>query len=85
MEIMNGGNITPEDFELLLQLDENNTKKTLDGNTIKDFDVISVGECLSSKDGISLEARCTICLDPFKDMQREFELRKLPCGHMFCK
>jgi hypothetical protein len=87
MEIMNGGNITPEDFELLLQLDENNTKKTLDCNAIKDFDVISVGECLSSsKDGISFfHARCTICLDPFKDMQREFELRKLPCGHMFCK
>lgn len=84
MEIMNGGNITPEDFDLLLQLDASNAKTTLDCEVIKEFDVVTVGIGLQSE-VISMDARCTICLDPFKDMKTEFELRRLPCGHMFCK
>jgi hypothetical protein len=84
MEIMNGGNITPEDFDLLLQLDGTNQRSTLDNDVIKEFDVVTVDKGLSTK-VVPVEGRCTICLDPFKDMSGQNELRRLPCGHIFCK
>lgn len=84
MEIMNGGNITPEDFDLLLQLDGGNTKTTLNCDVIKEFDVVTVEVGLKSEIW-QTEARCLICLDAFKEMQPHSELRRLPCGHFFCK
>eukprot|EP00615_Pteridomonas_danica_P019820 CAMPEP_0114399388 /NCGR_PEP_ID=MMETSP0102-20121206/15565_1 /TAXON_ID=38822 ORGANISM="Pteridomonas danica, Strain PT" /NCGR_SAMPLE_ID=MMETSP0102 /ASSEMBLY_ACC=CAM_ASM_000212 /LENGTH=336 /DNA_ID=CAMNT_0001561151 /DNA_START=15 /DNA_END=1025 /DNA_ORIENTATION=- len=84
VEIMNGGNITPEDFDLLLQLDAMNEKTTLDAKVIKDFDTVSVQTALDTAVVMS-DARCVVCLDSFENMPMDSPLRCLPCGHIFCK
>jgi len=66
--------ITPEDYELLLHLDENVAPKTVSK------DVLDGLETLSSESlGLTGES-CSICMEQFK---AEELLKKLLCGHCF--
>merc|ERR1712045_79424 len=42
LSIFNGDDITPEDYDLLLQLDTNNAKKTMDEKAISEIPIILV-------------------------------------------
>lgn len=89
LAILGGDEISPEDYDLLLQLDNNNTRKTLDENEIANFPIIIIGGdndsssllCSSS----SSSKKCEICLESWSDLPNGTEIRCLPCDHMFCK
>ena len=82
LSIMNGEEITPEDYELLLLLDSNNKKPTLTENDNLDRTSIVVKGVneMSQADGA-----CVICLESFCQLAEGTEIRCLPCGHRFCK
>lgn len=91
VEIANGRDVTPEDFDALLQLDNHNKKKTMDSSTLQKLDIILVEDYLkeqasnNSKPATAAES-CQVCLQVFSEMkQKNVELRRLPCGHIFCK
>ena len=67
--------LTPEDYELLLRLDERVSPKTLDGDRIQTLatDVVADMDKLS-------EMLCTICQELFEVGQTR---KHLPCGHVF--
>ena len=80
MQILNGDEISPEDYDILLQLDTHNTKSTLDVLTLSEYEVIVVDETNRERFG---NANCLICLQPLHKIG--IELRRLPCHHTFCK
>ena len=43
ISILEGEEITPEDYEILLQLDNNNVKKTMDRSEISSYPIIVLG------------------------------------------
>mmetsp|Transcript_13157 Transcript_13157/g.18835 ORF Transcript_13157/g.18835 Transcript_13157/m.18835 type:complete len:113 (+) Transcript_13157:694-1032(+) len=85
---MNGAEITPEDYDLLLLLDNTNVKKTMDSDEISAFSIINLG---SARETNVLESQayelgsCDICMETFSGLDDETELRRLPCKHLFCK
>mmetsp|Transcript_17716 Transcript_17716/g.24926 ORF Transcript_17716/g.24926 Transcript_17716/m.24926 type:complete len:321 (-) Transcript_17716:96-1058(-) len=79
LAIVNGADIQPEDFDLLLQLDTNNTKSTMDVNEVSKFSLSIVGE-KKEHEG----KQCQICLETFQEMEEGKSLRILPCKHVFC-
>lgn len=84
LNILQGCAITPEDYDLLLQLDRNNVKPTLDENTIEKFPVMVIGEASEGNfpiEDIGID-HCEICLEPWSS---NAEIRRLPCQHIFCK
>lgn len=90
LDIMDGDDITPEDYDLLLLLDSNNIKSTLTEKDIEEIPVVVIGDHdeHNGENGKALESegneinRCEICLEEWTAYA---EVRKLPCGHMFCK
>ncbi|XP_061189422.1 uncharacterized protein LOC133197416 [Saccostrea echinata] len=65
--------LTPEDYELLLRLDEQVAPKTVSSNTIKNFKTETIDEA-------SAGALCAICMEVYEIGQtRKF----LPCNHEF--
>merc|ERR1712154_139816 len=93
ISILEGEEITPEDYELLLQLDNNNVKKTMDTSKISSYPIMVVGNN-DEKDDIDLNNdcckidaswKCDICLQSMSDLSVGTELRRLPCNHLFCK
>ena len=88
LDIANGREITPEDFDLLLQLDKNNEKQVLNVTEVERFDVITVAQLKADRnsDGaMKGPGMCMICLSEFEDQRDEHELRRLPCDHLYCK
>ena len=84
LNILEGDDIAPEDYELLLQLDSNNVKRTLEEKTIKKIPVMTIGGVGEGKipvEEIQIE-HCEICLEPWI---ANAEVRHLPCKHVFCK
>ena len=80
MQILNGDEISPEDYDILLQLDTHNTKSTLDVSALSEYEVIVVDETIK---GSLCDANCLICLQPLH--KSGMELRRLPCQHTFCR
>ncbi len=66
--------ITPEDYELLLQLDNDVAPQTVSQETLKNLETASPSEF-----GLAGEL-CSICMELFKT---EDVLKKLLCGHCF--
>ena len=65
--------LTPEDYELLLQLDELVKKKTVSKAAFDSFAVFTAEE------GLTCE-QCAVCLEQYCTGQ---ELKQLPCSHFF--
>ncbi|GFH46139.1 hypothetical protein CTEN210_02613 [Chaetoceros tenuissimus] len=81
LDILSGdASITPEDYDLLLQLDSNNHTDTMDTTIINRMPEIkaNVHDIHCAVKG----KQCEICLEEWDDSTI---LRKLPCGHAFCK
>ncbi len=87
LQILEGDEITPEDYELLLLLDTNNKKSTLSNDVLNELPILVIGE--THKDQVPRAdlngSRCEICIESWADMKDGTELRRLPCGHTFCK
>lgn len=87
LEILEGDEITPEDYELLLQLDTNNKKSTLSQDSLDEIPILVIGG--ESKSGIAREdiesSQCDICFEAWGDLENGTQLRCLPCRHTFCK
>lgn len=66
--------LTPEDFELLLQLDSQVQKKTLSKKDFKKFK-----QCCLSCDGPADEL-CAVCFSPYQKGENQTEL---PCSHKY--
>lgn len=79
------GSIIPEDYDLLLQLDANNEKQVLGQHDIAKFPVLRIGEDEGqiSRNDIG-GSQCDICLETWADIPDGAEVRRLPCGHVFC-
>jgi len=95
LDILEGDEICPEDYELLLQLDNNNVKKStlLKEDSIEKIPVMIIGEGRDEEkkdndDGRMISIKdieqdhCEICLEPWRD---NTQVRQLPCNHVFCK
>lgn len=84
--IIQGADITPEDYDLLLLLDSNNAKKTMDNQQISEISLVVLG---NGKDEDSFRSwgsfTCDICLESFAELPKGTEVRHLPCNHVFCK
>lgn len=66
--------ITPEDFELLLILDESVAPKTVSTNFLQSLTVIVVEEAKI------LGELCSICMEIYQASEKA---KRLPCNHMF--
>ena len=65
--------MTPEDYELLLRLDEGVAPKTVASDTVNAFKTDTVDECAAG-------GECSVCMEGYELGQvRKF----LPCGHVF--
>lgn len=87
LRIVEGDDIKPEDYDLLLLLDNNNTKATLKNEEIDKFPVLVIGDKTSEQDNrLSTDDTgsplCEICHEAWEE---GMEVRRLPCGHVFCK
>lgn len=97
LHIIEGDAITPEDYELLLQLDKNNSRSTLDKDVIEASTSI-MEVCNEYKEDNQQQeqqrlilredingSHCEICLEFWNDVPSGRLMRRLGCGHMFCK
>ncbi|CAD5111091.1 unnamed protein product [Dimorphilus gyrociliatus] len=73
MELQNR-DIRPEDYDVLLRLDETVAPKTVDNATVKSFNTIIVSEEMLKNQ------QCTICMEVYEIGQT---CKKLPCEHVF--
>mmetsp|Transcript_10026 Transcript_10026/g.12658 ORF Transcript_10026/g.12658 Transcript_10026/m.12658 type:complete len:270 (-) Transcript_10026:110-919(-) len=97
ISILEGDDITPEDYDLLRLLDSNNATATLDENEISKFQTFAIGAIgvnadMDSNDNenhyanlLQQSSKCDICLESWSDLPKETEVRCLPCNHVFCK
>lgn len=85
VSIIQGDDITPEDYDLLLLLDNNNEKKTMNDKEISQISTVLLGGENSNIIENWGSSTCDICLESFKDLQEGTEVRHLPCNHVFCK
>jgi len=88
ISILEGDDITPEDYDLLRLLDANNVTTTLDKNEVSQFDTFTIGTIdVNGISGIGSndDEKCDICLESWSDLPKETEIRRLPCKHIFCK
>lgn len=66
--------LTPEDYELLLRLDEQVSKKTIHQNKVESFETLVIQE--------EEEGSCSICMCEY---EKDEIIRVLPCKHKFHK
>lgn len=96
ISILQGDEITPEDYDLLRQLDNNNVRTTLDESKISQFPSFAICDVgvdggVNSDDGnhykqlLTNSLKCDICLESWSDLPKNTEVRCLPCNHLFCK
>ena len=88
LRILEGDEITPQDYELLLRLDGNNAKSTLEEEAISEIPILVITE----QEGIAEAGnipigeikidQCEICLEPWFHGAK---VKRLPCDHVFCK
>jgi E3 ubiquitin-protein ligase RNF115/126 len=64
---------SPEDYEMLLRLDEGVQRKTVNKNILDTLQTVEVNE-------EHLDDQCTICMEKYNLGQ---ELKLLPCTHIF--
>jgi len=84
--IIQGADITPEDYDLLLLLDSNNAKKTMDNQQISEISLVVLGNGTDEDPFRNWgSSTCDICLESFKELPKGTEVRHLPCNHVFCK
>jgi hypothetical protein len=69
--------IGPDDYDLLLKLDETNRRKVVAGDVLDNFATVVVGE--GEEHGCVGES-CRVCLVQFEDAE---VVRCLPCNHLF--
>merc|ERR1712038_497483 len=71
LEILDGDEITPEDYEILLQLDTNNKKSTLSEDTLNEIPILVIGD--KGEDRIPREeigsSKCDICIEAWEDLE----------------
>ncbi len=65
--------LTPEDYELLLRLDERVAPKTVTQNLLDSFKTDVVCES-------AVLGECAVCMEPYRGGQHR---KHLPCGHVF--
>ncbi|CAF2151274.1 unnamed protein product [Rotaria magnacalcarata] len=70
---MQNRDLSPEDYEMLLRLDERVKRKTLNTNILNTLPTIDVID-------MHLAEQCTICMEKY---QHEQKLKLLPCKHIF--
>ncbi|CAF0984033.1 unnamed protein product [Adineta steineri] len=70
---MQNRDLSPEDYEMLLRLDERVQRKTVNKNILDTLPTIKVTET-------HLDDQCTICMEKYNLDQ---ELKLLPCTHIF--
>ncbi|CAF0768103.1 unnamed protein product [Adineta ricciae] len=70
---MQNRDLSPNDYEMLLRLDERVQRKTVDKNVLNNLQTINVDET-------HLNEQCTICMETYLLGQK---LKLLPCKHMF--
>lgn len=71
--LLQNRDILPEDYDVLLQLDDRVSKKTIDETTLNKFKKEAVREA-------DITQRCTICQENY--IEEQFQ-KILPCGHRF--
>lgn len=64
---------SPNDYEMLLRLDEHLPRKTVDANVLDRLPTSNVDES-------HVNDYCTICMDPYTLGQ---QIKTLPCEHIF--
>ncbi|CAF1180012.1 unnamed protein product [Adineta steineri] len=70
---MQNRDLSPNDYEMLLRLDERVQRKTVNKNVLDKFPTVTVNDT-------HLNEQCTICLETYNLGQ---QLKLLPCSHMF--
>merc|ERR1712150_109741 len=85
VSIMQGDDITPNDYDLLLLLDKNNEKKTMNDKEIAQISTVVLGSENTNIIQNWGSSTCDICLESFKELPEGTEVRHLPCNHVFCK
>lgn len=90
LDILEGDEINPEDYDLLLLLDEGNAIPTMNEADLSGMQtrVVSSGgvdQPAMSRNELSGEGCCLVCLTPFAEMESGQQLRRLPCNHLYCK
>lgn len=89
LSILNGdASITPDDYDLLLQLDTHNVKPVMEEAVIEEIPTLTIGN--SEGEQMILRSnlggtKCDICLEDWADLSNGTQVRRLPCGHVFCK
>ncbi|KNC54314.1 uncharacterized protein AMSG_10298 [Thecamonas trahens ATCC 50062] len=72
---------TPEDYELLLELDETVEARTLDAATVDVLPTLTVGSGPGEYDPVAdADALCPVCMFEYEAGE---SVRQLPCGHAF--
>jgi len=75
--------LVPEDYELLLQLDDDTTyrrRNVADAEVVRLLPLVSHAEAAAFS---STQPRCTVCLVDFANGGTEDSIKVLPCGHLF--
>ncbi|CAF3439417.1 unnamed protein product, partial [Rotaria sp. Silwood2] len=70
---MQNRDLSPNDYEMLLRLDERVKRKTVDTHILDKFPTLNVNE-------IHLNDQCTICMETYNLGQK---IKSLPCSHIF--
>lgn len=71
--------LTPEDYEILLALDESVAPKTVSKEVAKSFEAFLFTETLAASGTL----RCTSCAVCLGDFEVGQELQRLPCKHEY--
>ncbi|CAG5136506.1 unnamed protein product [Candidula unifasciata] len=72
--------LTPEDYDMLLRLDDSVKPKTLSGNVLQKLRTEKIGPNGPEQGASDWEPLCTICMEPYITGQ---ERKFLPCDHDF--
>ena len=87
MEILEGDEITPDDYDILLLLDQNNSKSIHTDESLDNLPIQFLGN--QGSNGLERSkipnSKCEICLESWEDLENGTQVRQLECGHVYCK